>query len=139
MTSDFYCDEALSGKTPVKVVLETEDVLAFHHTKPYWPVHIVVVPKVHIPSFQNLSLNISLYLVEITAKIQQYRLNQKQAMTANSKSLVPKNSGLLFRYLLIISRVGDSVSRSPEKSQDVGRLRPLARQVHLNSLSLIVT
>ncbi len=54
MTSDFYCDEALSGKTPVKVVLETEDVLAFHHTKPYWPVHIVVVPKVHIPSLTDL-------------------------------------------------------------------------------------
>ena len=54
MTSDFYCDEALSGKTPVKVVLETEDVLAFHHTKRYWPVHIVVVPKVHIPSLTDL-------------------------------------------------------------------------------------
>ena len=54
MTSDFYCDEALSGKTPINVVLETEDVLAFHHTRPYWAVHIVVVPKVHIPSLTNL-------------------------------------------------------------------------------------
>ena len=54
MTSDFYWDEALSGKTPVKVVSETEDVLAFHHTKPFWPVHIVVVPKVHVPSLTDL-------------------------------------------------------------------------------------
>ena len=54
MTDDFYCDEALSGKTPIDVVLETEDVLAFHHTKPFWPVHIVVIPKQHIPSLTNL-------------------------------------------------------------------------------------
>ena len=54
MTDDFYCDEALSGRTPVRVVAETEDVLAFHHTKPFWPVHIVVVPKRHVPSLTNL-------------------------------------------------------------------------------------
>ena len=54
MTNDFYCDEALSGKTPVKVVSETEDVLAFHHTKPFWPVHIVVIPKTHVPSLTDL-------------------------------------------------------------------------------------
>lgn len=54
MTSDFYCDEALSGRTPVEVVMETDDVLAFHHTRPYWPVHIVVVPKAHVPSLTDL-------------------------------------------------------------------------------------
>lgn len=47
MTNDFYCDEVFSGRTPVTVVRETGDVLAFHHTRPYWEVHIVVVPKVH--------------------------------------------------------------------------------------------
>ncbi|MBO6566667.1 MAG: HIT domain-containing protein [Pseudomonadales bacterium] len=54
MTDDFYCDEALSGKTPVDKVMETEEVLAFHHTRPYWPVHIVVVPKEHVPSLTDL-------------------------------------------------------------------------------------
>ncbi len=51
---DFYCEQALSGKTPIKVVRETEDVLAFHHTRPYWPVHIVVIPRQHIPSLTQL-------------------------------------------------------------------------------------
>ncbi|MEK9143940.1 MAG: HIT domain-containing protein [Patescibacteria group bacterium] len=46
---DFYCDEVISGRTKVKVVFETDRVLAFHHTKPHWPVHIVVIPKTHIP------------------------------------------------------------------------------------------
>jgi histidine triad (HIT) family protein len=35
-------------------VQETADVLAFHHTRPYWPVHIAVVPKAHVPSLTNL-------------------------------------------------------------------------------------
>lgn len=34
--------------------METEDVLAFHHTRPYWALHIVVIPKVHIPSLTDL-------------------------------------------------------------------------------------
>ncbi len=54
MSDDFYCDEVLSGKTPVRIVLETDAVLAFHHTRPYWPVHIVVVPKRHIASLLAL-------------------------------------------------------------------------------------
>jgi histidine triad (HIT) family protein len=33
MTEDFYCDEVLSGKTHVNKVLETRNVLAYHHTK----------------------------------------------------------------------------------------------------------
>ncbi len=48
--SDFYCDEVLSGRTPVQTVAETARVLAFHHTRPAYPVHIVVIPKQHIPS-----------------------------------------------------------------------------------------
>jgi histidine triad (HIT) family protein len=52
--NDFYCDMALSGKVDNDVVTETPDVLAFHHTRPYWPVHIVVVPKRHIPSLVDL-------------------------------------------------------------------------------------
>jgi histidine triad (HIT) family protein len=52
--SDFYCQEALSGKTPVTVVEETDEVLAFEHTRPSYPVHIVVVPRLHTPSLEDL-------------------------------------------------------------------------------------
>lgn len=54
MGNDFYCEEVLSGRTPVEVVQETDRVLAYHHTKPHWPVHIVVIPKMHIPSLTDL-------------------------------------------------------------------------------------
>ncbi|MGK5543424.1 GNAT family N-acetyltransferase [Streptomyces sp. URMC 127] len=52
--SDFYCAEVLSGRTPVTVVAETDAVLAFEHTRPSYPVHIVVVPKQHTPSLVDL-------------------------------------------------------------------------------------
>lgn len=54
MTDDFYCDEVLSGRTPVRVVDETPHALAYHHTRPHWPVHIVVIPKRHVPSLTDL-------------------------------------------------------------------------------------
>lgn len=54
VTDDFYCDEVLSGRTAVDVVAETEGALAYHHTRPSWPVHIVVIPKAHVPSLTDL-------------------------------------------------------------------------------------
>jgi len=54
MTNDFYCDEVLNGKTQVALVRETHNVLAYHHTRPFWPTHIVVIPKRHIASLLTL-------------------------------------------------------------------------------------
>ena len=54
MTDDFYCREVLSGKTEVRKVFETENVLAYHHTRPFWETHIVVIPKRHIGSLLTL-------------------------------------------------------------------------------------
>ena len=50
MVEDFYCNEVLSGKTPVEKIHETKNVLAFNHTRPFWETHIVVIPKKHISS-----------------------------------------------------------------------------------------
>jgi histidine triad (HIT) family protein len=71
MTNDFYCDEVLSGRTPVITLFQTENVLAFHHTRPYWPVHIVVVPKRHVGSLLVLDRSDDELLVEILAVIKQ--------------------------------------------------------------------
>jgi histidine triad (HIT) family protein len=53
-SADFYCAEVLSGRLPVEKVAETERVLAFVHTQPYWAVHIVVIPKCHIESLATM-------------------------------------------------------------------------------------
>ena len=57
MTEDFYCDEVLSGNTPVEAVYETDRVLAYNHTRPFWPVHIVVIPKTHVGSLLTIDDN----------------------------------------------------------------------------------
>jgi histidine triad (HIT) family protein len=65
---DFYCDVALKGIVPLRKEYESEAVLAYHHTRPFWPVHIVVIPKKHIASFVTLSdedMPIFLEMVEV--------------------------------------------------------------------------
>ena len=52
---DFYCDVAIPNVADLEVVHEDDQVLAFHHTKPFWPVHVVVVPKRHIASLTRAS------------------------------------------------------------------------------------
>lgn len=54
MSEDFYCEQVLSGKTEVEKVYETENVLAYYHTKPFYPVHIVTIPKKHIDSLLTI-------------------------------------------------------------------------------------
>jgi histidine triad (HIT) family protein len=70
MSNDFYCDEVLSGRTPVNKVLETDNALAYHHTRPFWPVHIVVIPKQHIGSLLTIEADDPL-LRELIGVIQQ--------------------------------------------------------------------
>jgi histidine triad (HIT) family protein len=71
MTQDFYCDEVLSGRTPVQKVIETDHILAFHHTRPFYPVHIVVIPKKHIDSFITLDLLDHALILELFGIIRQ--------------------------------------------------------------------
>lgn len=71
MTDDFYCDEVLSGKTEVARVRETANVLAYHHTRPYWPTHIVVIPKRHISSLLTLEETDSALLWELIQVVQE--------------------------------------------------------------------
>ncbi|MEC0600511.1 HIT domain-containing protein [Bacillus spizizenii] len=70
MTEDFYCDEVFSGKTKVNKVLETDNVLAYYHTKPFYPVHIVAVPKKHISSLITLEEHDHDLLLELLGVIQ---------------------------------------------------------------------
>ena len=71
-STDFYCDQVLSGKTPVQTVFETEKVLAYHHTRPFWETHIVVIPKRHIASLialEEADQEIFLELFEVIKKV----------------------------------------------------------------------
>ena len=72
MSDDFYCDNVLSGKIEVDKVQETENVLAYHHTRPFWETHIVVIPKRHITSLLTLESSddaLFLELFEVIRKV----------------------------------------------------------------------
>jgi histidine triad (HIT) family protein len=51
---DFYCDVAIPRARMLEVEYEDDFVLAFHHTKPHWQEHLVVVPKRHVASLTTV-------------------------------------------------------------------------------------
>ena len=44
----------LRGELPCKKVLETKHALAFHDINPQAPVHILIIPKIHISTLNDL-------------------------------------------------------------------------------------
>jgi histidine triad (HIT) family protein len=67
--SDFYCEQVLSGKTQVEIVEETDNVLAFFHTRPFYEHHVVIIPKRHIPSLISLTDSDNDLLSELLAVV----------------------------------------------------------------------
>ncbi len=48
-----FC-KIVEGKIPSNKVLENEQFVAFHDINPAAPIHILVIPKEHIESFQEV-------------------------------------------------------------------------------------
>jgi histidine triad (HIT) family protein len=61
----------LSGKTEVRIVTETDNVLAYHHTRPFWPEHIVVIPKRHVGSLLTIETQDAPLLLELLTVIRE--------------------------------------------------------------------
>lgn len=55
--TDFYCDVAIPHPERLTVVHDDARVLASHHTRPFWAVHIVAVPKRHIGSLTSVTVD----------------------------------------------------------------------------------
>lgn len=52
-----FC-KIIDREIPSNIVLENENFLAFHDINPKAPVHILVIPKVHVESFHEVSAEI---------------------------------------------------------------------------------
>lgn len=59
----------MSFAIPVERLRETETLLAFHHPKPSYPLHIVLLPKQAVPSLMDLDPN-SAFLSDLFATVQ---------------------------------------------------------------------
>lgn len=50
---NIYREQIIPGKLKVDIIFETDLVMAFHHTKPYWEHHVVIIPKQHIDALSS--------------------------------------------------------------------------------------
>jgi histidine triad (HIT) family protein len=66
-----FC-KIISGDIPNKTVLENENFLAFEDINPSAKIHILIIPKVHIKSFNEMTSNI---MHEMTTFIQDVALS----------------------------------------------------------------
>ncbi|MCK5294299.1 MAG: histidine triad nucleotide-binding protein [Arcobacteraceae bacterium] len=65
-----FC-KIINGDIPNKTVLENENFLAFEDINPSAKIHILIIPKVHIQSFNEMTSNI---MQEMTPFIQEVAL-----------------------------------------------------------------
>jgi histidine triad (HIT) family protein len=54
MTDCLFC-KMTKGEIKPKLALETPDLIAFHDINPQAPVHVLIVPRKHITSINDLS------------------------------------------------------------------------------------
>ena len=57
MNADSNCIfcKIVAGKIPAKKAYEDDDILAFHDINPWAPVHVLIIPKQHIASMEDVS------------------------------------------------------------------------------------
>lgn len=63
-TDCIFCKIA-AGEIPANVVYEDEKVIAFHDLNPQAPVHVLVIPKVHIASCDEVTDENSDYVAAV--------------------------------------------------------------------------
>ena len=67
-----FC-KIVEGEIPSNKILETEDAIAFHDINPKAPIHVLVIPKEHVDSFQELTpdlmAKLTPFIQELTAKL----------------------------------------------------------------------
>ena len=54
MTDCLFC-KIIEGKIPSKKVYEDDDVVAFDDIQPQAPVHVLIIPKKHVATLNDLS------------------------------------------------------------------------------------
>ena len=60
----------MSFVIPVHRLHETETLLAFHHPKPSYPFHVLLVPKNSVPTLKELDANDSAFLTDLYSAVQ---------------------------------------------------------------------
>lgn len=62
--------EYMSFAIPVKRLRETETLMAFHHPKPAYPFHVLLVPKKSVLSLKELDSTDTAFLTDLYSTVQ---------------------------------------------------------------------
>ena len=62
--------EHMSFAIPAKRLRETETLMAFHHPRPSYPFHILLVPKKAVASLKELDAKDSAFLADLYSTVQ---------------------------------------------------------------------
>ena len=60
----------MSFAIPVKRLRETDSLMAFHHPKPSYPFHVLLVPKKSVKSLMDFDSKDSAFLTELYSTVQ---------------------------------------------------------------------
>lgn len=114
-TKDFYCDFVLSNKIEVKIVKETENVLAFFHTRPSWTFHVVIIPKHHITRLVDLD---DLEIVKEIFEVAQEIILEKNLHESNYKIITNGGSFQDSQHLHFHLVSGEKIETSPPVTKE---------------------
>ena len=62
--------ERMSFAIPVGRLRETETLMAFHHPKPSYPFHVLLVPKKSVASLKEFDSRDSAFLIDLYSTVQ---------------------------------------------------------------------
>jgi len=62
--------EHMSFAIPAKRLRETETLLAFHHPRPSYPFHVLLVPKNAVVSLKDLDARDTMFLTDLYSTVQ---------------------------------------------------------------------
>jgi histidine triad (HIT) family protein len=80
-----FC-KIIKGEIPSNKVAENESFFAFHDINPQAPIHVLIIPKLHVECFQDTTSEI---MAEMTPFIQE--VAEKLGLDANGYRLITNN------------------------------------------------
>lgn len=89
-----FC-KIIAGEIPSKKAYEDDDIYAFYDINPQAPIHILVIPKTHIPSVDGIQEENAAVVAKIFTKI----------------PMIAKQAGITNGYR-VISNCGDDACQS---------------------------
>lgn len=80
MSQDCIFCQIINGEKPAKMVYEDDLLVAFHDANPVAPLHVLIVPRTHIPTLNDVSEEdtILAHMGQVATKIaEQFGVAQK--------------------------------------------------------------